>query len=331
MRNLIEDFPAQLRRGIKVAESLRFVAPATSIRNVLVAGMGGSGIGGSLVEALVNNECPVPIAVLKSYDVPAWVGPETLFIASSFSGNTEETLAALQQAFDRSATVAAITSGGKVLQLAEERGLTLAKIPAEAPAPRAFLGYSFIQLLFVLRAYDLIGDSFGNDLEAGISYLEHNQVGIRQEAERLADLLVDKLPVVYADARLLPVILRLQQQINENAKQLCHVNVFPEMNHNELVGWVYPKPSLSQTVTLLVQSGYDHPRVRMRMEVCQPILAAASGYVETITAQGQSFLEQCLYLINLFDWTSLLLAERNGVDPFPVAVIDQLKNSLAGK
>lgn len=329
VQQLIENFSRQLSNGLSVARNIRFVQPASQIRNVVIAGMGGSGIGGNLVDSLTFGEAKLPITVIKSYELPAFVDQHTLLVASSFSGNTEETLEVVQKALARQAVIACITSGGKLLEIANDRNLTLAQIPAEAPSPRAFIGYSAIQLLFLLHHYQVIGNAFASELEQTITLLNNQQQAIQQEARKLSAAIHSRLPIVYADAKLHPVIVRLQQQLNENSKQICHVNVFPEMNHNEIVGWVKPENLLSQATVVMVRTAYDHSRVQVRMNVCEPVFAEKGAKVYPVNAIGDSFLQQCFYLVHLFDWASFYLSEQNGVDAYEIRIIDYLKGELA--
>ncbi|WP_038029368.1 bifunctional phosphoglucose/phosphomannose isomerase [Thermonema rossianum] len=328
MKELIEGFSSQLQKALEIARTARFSFKAESIRQIVVTGLGGSGIGGNLLQFFAQDMLPVPVVVNKTYSLPAFVGPHTLVIASSFSGNTEETLYALQEAIERKAQVLCITSGGQLLEIAKAKGFDYIQIPQEAPCPRAFLGYSLVQLMAVLKhfvpAFDL-----EHEVLHVCQQLENYRTQIQAEAHRLAKLFHKRLPVVYADERWYPAILRLQQQINENAKQLCHVNVFPEMNHNELVGWGLDKAHYQNIAVLLLRSNLDHPRVKIRMDICKPIFAEKAAQVYELSTHGQSYFEQMLYVIHLFDWASFYLAGLNGVDAFPVDIINHLKSSLA--
>ncbi|GAB4126125.1 MAG: bifunctional phosphoglucose/phosphomannose isomerase [Raineya sp.] len=326
MQALIESFPQQLQKAIEIGRAQRVSPPQYPIHNVVIAGLGGSGIGGSLVESMVLPHLRVPISVCKNYDIPAFVGKNTLFIASSFSGSTEETLIALSQV--KEAKVACISSGGKLIEIAKEKGYDFVQIPNEAPCPRAFLGYSFVQILFLLKNYGLLQDDFEVCLEESVISLQEKKPLIHLEAKRLADIFYQDFPIIYADTRLGAAITRLQQQINENAKQLCHINIMPEMNHNELVGWGLEANRYKDIAVLLVKTAYDHPRTRLRMEVCQPIFEQKTDKVFSLYAEGESFIEQVLFLIHIFDWASFYLAEKNEVEAFPVEVITHLKNEL---
>lgn len=326
MQTLIEGFPLQIRKAIEIGKNIRLTPHPVVIQNVFVAGLGGSGIGGNLVESIVAPLLHVPMHVGKNYEIPKFVNEQTLFIASSFSGNTEETLVALSQV--QGAKIICIGSGGRLIEIAQNKGYDYVQIPHEAPCPRAFLGYSFVQILFILKQIGLLDYDFETDLERTAQLLQTENLKIQLEAQQIAELCYQRIPFVYSDTRLQAVITRFQQQVNENAKQLCHTHIFPEMNHNELVGWQLHKEYYQNTSVLLVKTSYDHPRTRLRMKICEPIFQEKTSALQVVEAQGSSFIEQALYLVHLFDWASLFLANKNGVDAFPVDIITYLKEEL---
>jgi len=329
MKELIEGFSAQLLESIKIANSATLAQPSAPIQNVVIAGMGGSGIGGTLIKALTNDEVKVPIDVSKSYDVPAYINQNTLFIACSFSGNTEETLAAADKAKAKGAQIVAITSGGKMGAFVAANGYSSITIPGRSNSPRASIGYSFVQIFHILNHYGLIPSRHFEEIEASAKNLTDNSAEIQKISKELTAYFKDKLPILYGDSKVEAVLIRSQQQIAENSKHLSHVNVFPEMNHNELVGWKYPNVVFSNASTVLVRTSFDHPRTSVRLDVCKDIFTKVAGSVYELHAKGNSFIEQSIYLINVLDWTSFHLAEANNVDPFPVDVINFLKNELA--
>ena len=329
MYALIAGFPQQLEKAIALGRTIHAPAPAVEIRNIVVAGMGGSGIGANIVETLVSQELALPYQITKSYTVPAAVSQHTLFIACSFSGGTEETLAALAEAEARGASIFAITSGGKVLEIAQQKGYGFVQMPNEAPCPRAFLGYSLVQLLFTLHKFGFINQDFEAALEKGTQYLHTSQPSLQEEAKQVAQHLHNRQVVVYADQVLEPLLVRLQQQINENAKQLCHLNVVPEMNHNELVGWGLPMEYYKQVALVWVRHAQEHPRTAKRIEICQQRLNSKAGIALELQARGETAIERALHLIHLFDWISFYLAEANEVDAFEIEPIIFLKNELA--
>lgn len=327
IRTLIDGYSAQVVQAIALGKSQQLTAPANEIRQVVIAGLGGSGIGGSIVKMLTAQTLPAPLEILKSYDLPAWVGKHTLLLASSHSGNTEETLTVVQQAAQKGAKIVAITTGGQMADLAKSNGWDLVLMPFEKPCPRQFLAYSLIQQLYVLINLGLVPASLAADIDEGAALVQTSPV--QQVAREIAAKCANRLPFIYADERLGALALRFQQQINENAKQMAHVNVFPEMNHNELVGWRLPAQHLQQSVVILLRSAHNHPRVDIRLAVCEPIFRKLTADVVHLQLQGNSLAAQTLHFIHLTDWVSYFLAEINGVDAYEIDVINHLKNELA--
>ncbi|MCS7017839.1 MAG: bifunctional phosphoglucose/phosphomannose isomerase [Cytophagales bacterium] len=329
IRKLIESYPTQVLQAIALGKQQQLATPSAEIRQVVIAGLGGSGIGGSLVKALTVQTLSVPVEVLKSYDVPAWIGKHTLVLASSHSGNTEETLTVVQQAATKGAQIVAITTGGQLANWAKANGWDWVQMPFEEPCPRQFLAYSLIAQLYVLINLGLAPAALAADIEEGAALVQASQDSIQQTARAIAARCANRLPFIYADERLGALALRFQQQINENAKQMAHVNVFPEMNHNELVGWRLPVQHLQQSVVILLRSTHNHPRVEVRMAVCEPIFRQLAADVVHLPLQGNSLAAQVLHFIHLTDWVSYFLAEINGVDAYEIDVINHLKNKLA--
>lgn len=329
MKELIQGFPAQLAEALEIAANAKLNKAKAPIHNVVIAGMGGSGIGGSLIKSFTSEEVSVPIDVYKSYDIPAYINGNTLFIACSFSGNTEETLSAVEKAKAKGAQIVAITSGGKMAQFVAANGYDSISIPGRSNSPRASIGYSFVQLFLILNHHGLTPTTHFDEIKASAELLEKESADIHAKAVQLTSFFKDKLPILYGDTRLEAVLVRTQQQIAENSKQLSHVNIIPEMNHNELVGWKYPEVVFENAATVLLRTNYDHPRAKIRMDVCKSIFEKVAGQVMEIQAKGNSFVEQSIYLINLLDWVSFYLAEANQVDPFPVDVINFLKEELS--
>ena len=327
-KKYIEGFTRQLSDALKLGQTLDLQRPGSDIRNIVISGMGGSGIGANLVESLTFGRIPIPITVCKSYNLPQFVSPHTLFIACSYSGDTEETIAALHKALLKRACVIVIASGGKLLDIAREYNLFYIQIPSGSNSPRAMIGYNMMALLFALYHTNLIGGVFMKETENAIEHLDRGEKGIQVEAELVAKKLKGKLPVIYCDARLHAMAIRFQQQLNENAKQLAHVNVFPEMNHNELVGWRFPEALMPMLQVVYLYSDHDHERVEKRMEICRDVFEKRSNPIIDVIGEGASLLEQYYHLIHLTDWISYYLAKENGVDPDPVEPIVYLKSEL---
>jgi glucose/mannose-6-phosphate isomerase len=213
--------------------------------------------------------------------------------------------------------------------MAKEYNLFYIQIPNGTGTARAQLGYLMISLLYALYHTNLIGAAFIKETENAIEYLDRGEKAIQSEAELIAKKLRGKLPIIYCDERLRSMAVRFQNQINENAKQMAHVNTFPEMNHNEIVGWQFPESVLQQSQVIYLYSDHDHERVEKRMEICREIFEKRSNPIIDIVAEGASLLEQYYYLIHLTDWISYYLAKENGIDPDPVEAVDFLKGELA--
>lgn len=329
MKKLIEGFPAQLRTALQIAADSKLTKSDKQFTHVVIAGMGGSGIGANLVQALTADIITVPIYISKAYDLPAFVGPNTLFLACSYSGTTEETIAAAKVAQSKGATITGITSGGTVGALGAEHGWDIVNIPGHDKSPRASIGYAYVQILNVLAFHGLTSSNLAAEIAAAADLLDAENASVHEGAAAMAKDMKDKFVILYSDSKLESVVIRTQQQIAENSKQLAHCNVFPEMNHNELVGWAYPKHLWPTTYTLMLRSSFDNPRTSKRMDICLDIFKGISGQVVELHAKGKTFAEQAIYLIYFLDWVSFYLAEENGVDPFPVDIITFLKDELA--
>ncbi|MGZ3930421.1 MAG: bifunctional phosphoglucose/phosphomannose isomerase [Bacteroidia bacterium] len=324
MKKLIENFPQQLAEAFEIA-GRAVLSPKHTIQNVIVTGLGGSGIGGTILSELVAGSCPVPIIVNKDYFLPAFVNANTLVIISSYSGNTEETLQAMQQALEKKAQVVCVTSGGKVEELAKAHSLDVIKIPGGNP-PRSCIGYSLVQLIKIFVHCKFAPASLLDEVEKSITLLKNGSEEIKIEASLIAKKLLNKIPVIYSLGSCEGVSVRFRQQINENSKMLCWHHVFPEMNHNELVGWTTKNDAIA---VVTFKTSFDYARTVKRYEVVKPIFEKFSSGVIDITAKGNSKLEQYFYLIHLGDWISLYLAELKAIDPVEVSVIDHLKKELS--
>ena len=325
MKSLVEKFITQLKDAIDVGERSSFSAVNKSFSNVLITGLGGSGIGGKIVAQLTSKQLKIPVTICSDYTLPEYVDNKTLVIASSFSGNTEETLSALSTAQEKGAEIACITSGGKLLEIAKENGYNHIILPTER-SPRAMLTYSLTQQFYILYNYGLIDKTFKKDLQKAILVLEENLADIKTTAHEVALGLHNKTSVLYAEANFEGVVTRMRQQINENSKALCWHHVLPEMNHNELVGWAGGK---QEYAVVILRTSFDHPRTSVRMTISKEIISKYTSTIFEISAKGDSPLEQSLYLILFGDWVSVYLAELNQVDPIEVNVIDYLKGELA--
>lgn len=324
MKELVESFPQQLREALEISRTATLTPFVGQLRQVIISGLGGSGIGGSIIAELSKKESPVPVYVNKDYTCPAFANAETLFIACSYSGNTEETLSTLAEAETKGVKVVAITSGGKLAELAREKGYDLILIPGGRP-PRASLGYSLGQLFHIFQYHKLISDEYRLQWNRAANRIESERNLIHQGAQELTDAVLGKFPILYSESGFEGLAVRICQQFSENAKMLCSNRVIPEMNHNELVGWREKHPELA---VILIRTGQEYYRNAMRMDYVKEVVSQYTD-VYTLEGQGDSALEKILYLIQLTDVASCLLAERRGFDASEINVINTLKSSLS--
>lgn len=325
MKQLVENFSTQLKEATQIGLEAKLSNLERPFSNVVITGMGGSGIGGTIVSELVSGEATIPITISKNYFLPSCVNENTLVIVSSYSGDTEETLKAMTSALERKAKVVCITSGGKVLSTAEENGLNSIVIPGKMP-PRACLSYSMVQIFFILNHFGIIADTFKSELETSIELLETEEENVQKEAKEIANVLFNKLPVIYTGAGKEGVAIRWKQQFNENAKMLAWHNVVPEMNHNELVGWSEKHPELA---VVILRDDVEYVRTAKRIDITKEVIQKCTDRVKYAYSKGDTALEKAVYLIHLGDWVSVFLAEMRNVDPNEIEVINYLKSSLA--
>ncbi len=325
METYIEKFPENMIEAIEIGQKAASKFKSKEVDHVVIVGLGGSGIGGKIVSQLVWDKCPVPITLVNDYRIPSWVNERTLFVATSYSGNTEETLSALSEAIQHGAQIAAITSGGKLKDLCWERGYNLIEIPGGQP-PRTSFGYNSVQQFFMLQAYGLIDGYFIDDLREAAKVLEEESGLIRTEAAAIANKIAHTIPVIYSETRSEGLAVRLRQQINENAKMLCWHHVVPEMNHNELVGWAGGDDRFS---VLMLHTPEDHPGSVTRMKLSKEIMGKHTDKIVDLRPKGNSRIARAYYLIHLGDWISFYLAKELNVDPLEIEVIDYLKGELA--
>jgi len=325
MQSLIEGFIPQLENAYKIGANTTFNIPNQKISNVLICGLGGSGIGGTVVAKVAQLGAEIPFYVCNDYHIPGFVNKETLVIASSYSGNTEETLTAVKKAQEKGAQIAAVTSGGELKEICEKNNYNHIIIPGGNP-PRTCIGYSMTEQIFILVKYGILPESTLDELKNAIQLLKDNDLVMREEAMSLAKNLHEKLPIIYATDKFEPVSIRFRQQLNENSKELCWHQKFPELNHNEIVGWASGNENLS---VVLFRNDDDYYRTQERMEFMKKVITDKGASVTEVHSKGNSFIEKALYLIYLTDWTSLFIADLKNTDPLEIRVIDALKDHLA--
>ena len=315
---------------------MRFSLPAdySEVDKVVILGMGGSAIGGDLVSSLVAAEARLPILVHRDYGLPAFVDARTLVIASSYSGNTEETLSAFEQALGTEAKKLVITTGGKLKVLAREKNIPVFSFAYQAQ-PRAALGFSFLPILCFLQRLGFLKDKSADVVETVKILQELAQkmnegvLASPNPAKQLAQRLYRYLPVIYGAGATSAVAHRWKTQINENSKAWAFYEVFPELNHNAVVGYQFPRELASRVRVVLLRLPFLNQRIQLRYQVtCQLLDRARVGY-EVLDGKGESLLSQMMSLVLFGDYASYYLALLYKIDPSPVKAIDYLKEQLA--
>ncbi|MCK4427988.1 MAG: bifunctional phosphoglucose/phosphomannose isomerase [candidate division Zixibacteria bacterium] len=336
MYDLIYQFPSQFEDALNITERVKLPDWGTSqIKNIVVAGLGGSAIGGDLVRSYLAEKLDIPFFICRNYTLPHFVDESTLVFISSYSGNTEETLSAYDDAQKRKAKILTISSGGKVKEKPLQYKITYVNIP-KGFQPRAALGYSFVPILVMLERLGFVrGEK--DQIKGTKEFLSSNRSKYRMElpveesfAKRIALELHKKLPIIYAATDHFDAVsTRWKGQICENAKMLAFNNLFPEFNHNELVGWKILSGYRDDLIVVILKDEDDHPRIKTRMEIVKGIIEKEGVKAVVVESRGETLLSRMFSLIQLGDFVSFYLAILNKEDPTPVKVIDFLKNELA--
>ncbi len=336
MYNKIFDLPEQMADALKIAQRWQVnVEDFSEVKNIVVTGMGGSAIAGDLARSYLSSKLLIPFEIVRNYNLPEYVDDETLVVASSYSGNTEETISAVEDALSRKAMVAAISTGGLLGDICKINEIPMAVIP-EGIQPRAAIGYSFIPLMMFFEKINLVKNVRDEITKviAGMQtyrevYIEDNPIE-HNPAKKLATKIFGKVPIIYGGPTLTDTVaVRIKGQICENSKNLSFANQFPEFNHNELVGW-YPtvEPFQDYLIVIMLRDAEDHPQIRKRMNVVREMIEPLEIEVIDIHSKGTTRLERMFSLVQLGDFMSYYLAILNEVDPTPVEVIDMLKEEL---
>jgi glucose/mannose-6-phosphate isomerase len=337
MLEIIESFPEQCQDAKRIGYEFRLPNGfRTRYNNIVCAGLGGSAIGADLVRSYLADQLKVPLFVSRNYGLPGFTGKDTLVLISSYSGNTEETLSAYHDAKARSSNMVVITSGGRLSRLAMEDDVPVVNIPAGLP-PRAAFGYSFFPILILLSGIGAIKDQafYIDDAIKNLKRLKNERLGHKVEdkenqAKSMASRLYGKFPVIYAsEDRMGAVATRWRGQFAENSKTLASSNVFPEMSHNEIVGWENPRQALKDSAVIMLKDRSDDPSVSKRMQIVKRMLKKKGVDVIDVNSTGKELLGRIFSLVYIADFVSFYLAILNKVDPTPIESITYLKKELA--
>ncbi len=330
----IDAQPAQLRLSFADGMTQDVTSNwGAGLKNVVLAGMGGSALAADVIRNWLGARLLVPFEIVRGYSLPGYVGPETLVVISSYSGNTEETLAALQDAKKRSARIVIMTAGGTLLDQARDTNSMLLELP-EVSQPRlsVFAGVKALACLLedarltegVDLRRELLDVADWLDIEKSAFNMDNTEG--ENMAVDLAEKLVGKPVVVYSGMSLRAAAYKWKIDINENAKQLAWCNVFSELNHNEMQGWLFPEQKPVTSVVL--HSNLEFARINKRIEVMRDVLESHGYEPEIVEARGTTALQQLLWTILLGDYVSAYLGMMNGIDPTPVDLVEDFKQKL---
>ncbi len=314
--------PDHLRDALWRFQSARIEESGCS--GLVVCGMGGSAIGGDLAAAALGGRLAKPLEVARAYGVPSWTPPDRAIFISSYSGNTEETMACYAAAEAVGARRIAATTGGSLAEAARRDGVPVIGMPAGLQ-PRAAVGYTFTLAAEVAAAVG-VGPAIRTEIDSSAAHLESIKGSLLAKAAELADALHGSVPLIYGCGLTSPVAYRWKCQINENSKLPAFSHELPEMDHNEIVGWTGGEAGTYSA--LFLEDEDQHPRERQRIELTAELIAPRAHKVIRIETQGETRTERLLWTVMLGDLLSLELAVRESADPTPVEVIESLKDRL---
>lgn len=321
MREIIYSLPDQISETIKIMHNFR--PKKKEFDRILICGMGGSGISGEILAAIYPG---LQIISNKDYSVPEYISKNTLSILISYSGNTEETLNNYRLLAKRKLDMVLISSNGKLLKKNNQLKI---KIPKGLP-PRGALGYLFTPLPITLYKFGLIKINPEKELFSIVKFLKKNRDNIEKKAKNLSKRFIGNLPIIYSNSQYFaPVANRWRCQLNENAKILCHINIIPEMNHNEIVGLGRPEDLNKKLLLIFLNDPKAHPRNKIRIRILKEIVKHKICNVIEIDPKGNSNLQSIFWTIMLGDFISYHLAKKTNIDPMPVKRIDYLKKRLS--
>ena len=333
----VERFADQCREGWEIGRGMEGLPDADGVDSIVLLGMGGSGVSGDVVQSVVEPRLPVPFRTIKSYGpLPEWIGRNTLVIAVSYSGSTEETLAATDLAHQRGCRIVTVSSGGPLQELATTQGFSHVKIPTGLQ-PRASLGYLTLPILGVLVEMGLVPE-MRDDVDEAVTVLadvaercHRKHPAGTNPAKDLATAIAGKVPVIYGGYGVgATAAYRFKCDLNEYAKTPAFWNVLPELDHNEIVGWNQLSDLTSERFLLiLLRDNDEHRRVGLRFDITRKLIEGELADVVEIEAEGDSPLARVLSLVLITQLASIYLGLSYGVDPAPVEVIQKLKAELA--
>lgn len=334
-KKILINFYKQIEESKTIFEQASIAIDTNKIDNILYLGIGASGLAGDLLHDVLFDELKKPMDVVRSYFAPEFCNEHTLVIASSYSGDTEETLSATKLAVEKGAQVVCVTSGGALRELAKTKNLSLIELPGNFTSRQAF-GYLFFPVYHLFGSLNLL-KNYDAELKDLIQFVK--KIGERNDyphvrgyvlSRELANTIQNKIPIIYSTAPYLKsVSLSWKNEIQQKAKSLAFFNVIPEMNHNEIIGWEMDSPLLKNFIVIFLENKDVHPRILKRIELTKKIIKSKGVEVVDIYADGSTVMEKVFCLILLGDWVSYYLALLYKKDPSEIAHVDYLKEEMA--
>lgn len=304
------------------------------IRNIVIAGMGGSALAADMIKVLVKDIIPQPLEVVKGYSLPGYVGVNTLVIASSHSGNTEETVNCLSEAIERGAQIGVTATGGKLQEIANANHILYANMPHDTQ-PRMAVFYNLRCMLAIMQAFGVTTQGLLDEVAASADWLKTasdkwaKEIGVEHNyAKQLALIAVGKTPVIYGSSLTGPIAYKWKISWNENAKNVAFWNFYPEFNHNEFLGWT-SHPVEKPFVIFDLRSNLENPRILQRFTLSDKLLSGVRPKANVVELQGDTLIRQILWGCTLADFASIYVAILNNVDPTQVDLIEKFKKELA--
>jgi len=317
LRDVLTQFPEQCKRGWELGKGIRVDG---NIDNIFVLGMGGSALGGELVKSFLSDS-KIPMFIVKDYKIPKYLAKDSLVFAVSYSGNTEETIAAYREAVKRTKKIIAIASGGKLQELAKANKNVLITLPGGLQ-PRFSYGLQFFAMLGVLAGSDLVAVR-GPDVELTVRALKPDRFS--EIGKGIAEKLAGKIPIIYTSEKLRSVGYKWKITLNECTKQHAFCNVYPEFNHNELVGYTRLNGDYH---VIIIKDDEDHARIKKRMDITKELMKEKGAGVSELAVKGDNMLTKLISAVSIGDWTAYHLALKNSIDPWPVEIVEKLKELM---
>lgn len=316
MYKVLEDFPRQIQEGYKLGEGIDIPVP---VENIVLAGMGGSALPGEILKTYLDID--IPIHIVRNYNLPRYMSKKTLLFVISYSGNTEETINCYRQGLRIGCPMVVIASGGKLEQLAEKQDVEFIKIP-KGIQPRCSYGYDFFAVLRVLENSGIV-EKQENYIKKTFEMLSRD---IYQDyAKKVVEKLENKIPIIYSSEKNWAIAYKWKINFNENAKIHAFYNIFPELNHNEMVGYTH---MFADYAAIIINDDDDYPRIKKRMQITKKIIKENDCNVIEVSVKGSSRMAKIFSAIYIGDWVSYFLALKYETDPTPVEIVERFKKEM---